>query len=637
MVDIVNGVGTIQINDTTPETVQLTLTDSQGTGLNVTSTQDVVFGIAPATKFVIIDPTDSIQGVAVTVTVQAQNQFGTVVPTYQNDVTLVASGNATGEGLVDIVNGIGTIQINDTTNETVQLTLSDTENTLLNVASTQDVVFGIAAATKFVIIDPADSVQGTAVTVTVQAQNQFGTIDTAYQNDVTLVASGNATGEGLVNIVNGVGTLQINDTTNETVQLTLTDSQSTGLNVTSTQDVVFGIAPATKFVIIDPADSVQGTAVTVTVQAQNNFGTIDTAYQNDVTLVTSGNATGGGVVNIVNGTGTKSINDNTAETVQLTLSDSQGTGLNVSSNQNVVFGIAPATKFVILNPTDTTVGSTVTVTVQAENNFGLIDPAYQNDVTLVTSGSATGGGLVNIVNGIGTKQITDAVAETVNLTLSDTQGTGLDVTSTQNVIFAVALIFQDTFNVGLFDNTLLNNHPPDIGLSWTQLINMNGSSGIKAYGIEDVAQPVSVVGFDMGSFYGANVSGGYAIANYEVEVRSIATGAATPIELGVRVSNTGNDGYFVRFNTTSSQLYKRVGGTWTAVGSAAGGVANNSIAKLQIIGTTLKFFINGTLTITATVTDISAAGVAGLGMGRLMVATDDETSIKADDFKVTLV
>ncbi|HET6224736.1 MAG TPA: hypothetical protein VFF27_00560 [Bacteroidia bacterium] len=636
LVDIVNGVGTIQINDTTPETVNLTLSDTGNTGLNVSSTQDVVFGIAPATKFIMLDPADSIQGVAVTVTVQAQNNFGTIDTNYQNDVTVVANGSATGAGLINIVNGVGTKQINDNVAQTVQLSLSDTQSTGLNVSSNQDVVFAIAPATKFIILDPADSVQGVAVTVTIQAQNNFGTIDTNYQSDVTLVTNGAATGGGLVDIVNGVGTKQVNDNVAQTVHLSLSDTQFTGLNISSNQDVVFGIAPATKFVIIDPADSVQGTAVTVTVQAQNNFGTIDTAYQNDVTLVTNGAATGGGLINIVNGVGTRQINDNTPQTVHLTLSDSQSTGLNISSNQDVVFGIAPATKFTILNPTDSTVGSQVTVTVQAENAFGLIDTNYQNDITLVTSGSATGGGLVNIVNGIGTRQITDGIAETVNLTLSDTQSTGLNISSTQNVVFSVVIIFQDSFTEGQFNNTPLNSHTPNIGLSWTQLINMNTSSGIKAYGLTGQAQPVSAA-LNKGSFYGANVSGGYLLADYEVEVKSVTTFTGAPLVLGVRVNNTGSNGYFVRFYTGGSQLYKRVGGTWTAIGSAGSGVANNATAKLQIIGTALKFFVNGTLTLSATVNDISAAGVAGLGMGRVMLSSDGELNLVADDFKVTLL
>ncbi|MHC4278155.1 MAG: hypothetical protein ACYSTI_12660, partial [Planctomycetota bacterium] len=58
------------------------------------------------------------------------------------------------------------------------------------------------------------------------------------------------------------------------------------------------------------------------------------------------------------------------------------------------------------------------------------------DVTLNADGSATGGGVVTIVNGVGTIAISDTVPETVNLTLTDSETTGLDVSSTQDVIFS---------------------------------------------------------------------------------------------------------------------------------------------------------------------------------------------------------
>lgn len=105
-----------------------------------------------------------------------------------------------------------------------------------------------ATATKFVILDPQDSPVGTPVVVTVQAQTSAGAVDTTFQQDVTLVVSGSATGGGLINIVNGVGTAAINDNVAETVTLSLQDSQATGLDVTSTQDLVF-FGPLDAFLI----------------------------------------------------------------------------------------------------------------------------------------------------------------------------------------------------------------------------------------------------------------------------------------------------------------------------------------------------------------------------------------------------
>src|SRR5207247_102392 len=142
-------------------------------------------------------------------------------------------------------------------------------------------------------------------------------------------------------------------------------SQSTGLTVTSTQNVVFAYGAATQFVIINPTDGTVDAAITVTVKAEDEYGNVVTNYSQDVTLATDGAATGGGVVDIVNGIGTKDISDHTAQTVNLSLSDSQSTGLTVTSTQNVVFGYGAATQFVIINPTDGTVDAAITVTVKA--------------------------------------------------------------------------------------------------------------------------------------------------------------------------------------------------------------------------------------------------------------------------------
>ncbi|MDP3734881.1 MAG: hypothetical protein Q8R39_00430 [bacterium] len=95
-----------------------------------------------------------------------------------------------------------------------------------------------------------------------------------------------------------------------------------------------------------------------------------------------------------------------------------------------------AVKFFIVNPDDSTAGVPVTVTVEARKQNNQVDTGYQSDVTLVAGGSATGGGVVDIVNGVGTRQINDLVAETVTLSLSDTETTGLDVSSTQTTIFS---------------------------------------------------------------------------------------------------------------------------------------------------------------------------------------------------------
>jgi hypothetical protein len=195
---------------------------------------------------------------------------------------------------------------------------------------------------------------------------------------------------------------------------------------------------AVKFVILNPDDSTAGTPVTITIEAQDSEDQVDESYQNDVTLVTDGSATGAGLVDVVNGVGTIEINDDVAETITLSLSDTEATGLDASSTEEVEFEAAEAdgaVKFVILEPSGGTAGTPVTITIEAQDSEDQVDESYQNDVTLVTDGSATGAGLVDIVNGVGTIEINDEVAETVILSLADTESTGLDVSSTQEVEF----------------------------------------------------------------------------------------------------------------------------------------------------------------------------------------------------------
>ncbi len=645
LVNIVGGRGLILVNDNTPETITLSLLDTEGTGLDVSATETITFGIAPAIKFEIIDPADGPQGTPITVTVQAINEFGAVDTNFQDDVTLLISGNGVtlpASGLVDIVNGVGTIDINDNVPEVAILGLFDSESTGLDVSSTQDVEFTLLPATQFVIINPVDGIQGVPTTVTIQAHNNLGTVDINCNLDVTLQVSGNATlptAGGLVDIVNGVGTIEVHDLTVETVTLSLVDTEATGLDVSSVEDVDFGPAAATKFVIVDPADSVQGAPVMVTVRAENDFGDLDTNYNQDVTLQVTGSATlpsAGGLVDIINGAGVIEVNDLSAETVNLSLIDSESTGLDVSAVQDVVFALAPATKFIIINPQDSLRGVAVSVTVRAENDFGDIDVNFQDNVTLLAGGSAivSNAGLIDIVNGIGSVEVNDSVAEVVNLSLSDTETTGLDVSDVEDIEFiAIGCVFEDSFTEATTD-TVLELHSPDGGDSWTQLIQVSGGT-LEVKELTDDLRG-GVVGNGTGVLYTADAGVVYPNADYAIEATQVK-GATDPksIVLAVRIQDVDNM-YAVRFNEVNSQLYKKVSGTWVALGAAGTGIANDSVARLQVVGNALTFFENYDIVLSETDIDISGAGKAGLGCGAVILVGDKIQNQKLDNIKVRL-
>ncbi|MFA6495464.1 MAG: YDG domain-containing protein, partial [Candidatus Paceibacterota bacterium] len=306
------------------------------------------------------------------------------------------------------------------------------------------------AATQFVILPSLAGTVDASTTVTVQAQKANGSVDTTYQDDVTLNATGSATGEGLVNIVDGVGVLSLRDTVAETVHLTLADSQSTGLAVTSSQDIVFVAGAVTQFVLNDPGNMNARTRLGYQLTRKDQYGNavsagILTAYLYSSSLSADHKFYGDPLLeNIITSV---SFSDGSAAASFWYYDDMPGVyDISVSDNTPVADGntgiddatrsvtvIPVAVKFVIITATSTSVDLPLTVTVQAQKTDNTVDVSFQDDVTLNATGSVTGEGTVNMVNGVGTKQLSNMFVENVVLSLADSQSTGLDVSSTANV------------------------------------------------------------------------------------------------------------------------------------------------------------------------------------------------------------
>jgi hypothetical protein len=125
---------------------------------------------------------------------------------------------------------------------------------------------------------------------------------------------------------------------------------------------------------------------TITVNG-TNFISGSTVYFNTVPKVTT-------YINSTQLTAEILASDLTADgAIEVTVvTDAPGGG---TSNAQI-FTIYPAvSKFVIVNPTDGTVDNPISIVIQALKTDNSIDTTYQNDVTLVASGSANGAGLVS--------------------------------------------------------------------------------------------------------------------------------------------------------------------------------------------------------------------------------------------------
>ena len=121
--------------------------------------------------------------------------------------------------------------------------------------------------------------------------------------------------------------------------------------------------------------------------------------------------TGTGLIDIVNGIANVTVNNLVAELVLITMADTQGTGLDVTSNQDLLWTPGPAVDIVFTDPPDNTVGNPVTVNLRALDAFGNLDYNFESDDSLNLTGSATGGGLIDIVAGVADVPVNNGSAQ----------------------------------------------------------------------------------------------------------------------------------------------------------------------------------------------------------------------------------
>jgi hypothetical protein len=193
--------------------------------------------------------------------------------------------------------------------------------------------------------------------------------------------------------------------------------------------------------------------------------------------------------------------------------------------------------------------------------------------------------------------------------------------------------FEDTFTDT--DGTVLGSHTPTVGTSWTVLWRSDAALDF----VITSNQCVGESNVNDGVIYTADAT--YPSADYDVTFTlvSMIELATAPLYIFVRIQDQENM-YGVRLSrqVTECQLYKKVSGTWTALGDLFDEPAAGSVCKLEIIGSALKFYDDGVEVASATDSDITAAGKAGLGLGggaELTAAGDDARAHVIDTLTIT--
>jgi hypothetical protein len=113
----------------------------------------------------------------------------------------------------------------------------------VSIGAHSEVVAGVTV--KFEILNPLDGFVDLPTVVTIKAYDQHGNVAIQESRRVTLVATGSATGAGTFSFNAGSIHITISDSVEETVDLSLVDVDSTNVDVSSTQNVVFVAKPRT--------------------------------------------------------------------------------------------------------------------------------------------------------------------------------------------------------------------------------------------------------------------------------------------------------------------------------------------------------------------------------------------------------
>lgn len=401
--------------------------DFTTTGLTKATSNTITIGAGGATKLGFGgQPTNSAAGAAISpaVTVLVQDASGNTVAGANNAVTIALLANPGGSTLsgtltVNAVNGVATFSDLSLDKVGTGYTLNATATGLTGATSNG---FNITAGTATQLVftqQPSNVVAGAniAPAVTVTAKDGQGNTVTSYSTAIGLTlgnnpGNGTLSGGGAVTPVSGVATfagLHIDKTGNN---YTLVANSGTLNQISSGFNVTPGAASQLVFTT-QPSNSVTGPpaviAPPVKVEVQDAQGNTLTSATTSITVAIGTNPPGNGVL-----AGTKTVNavagvatfsnlsiDKPGNGYTLT-ADGGGLPTETSATFNISVGTGNKLAFIV-QPSDAVVGQSVSPAVQVEIQDAQGNPVGgNNQITLVSSGPAISGAVVNASNGIAT-------------------------------------------------------------------------------------------------------------------------------------------------------------------------------------------------------------------------------------------
>jgi len=512
-------------------------------------------------------------------------------------------------------NGVVVLNVTDTVLENLNISVAGDTKTDDNTEGTLNV--GAGVLDKFIVTHDTTATAGVAESVTVTAYDVYTNIKTNYAGTITLDTNGTATaitwglttGNGTFNdggapvdtatytyagSDNGVAVFTITDTKAESMDIDISGGGK--LDDDSEGNLVVSATAHDHFTITHDSSATAGTADNITITTKDTYENTITNYTGMITVDTTGapttitwfKVTGGGTFNdggasvdtatytytgTDNGVVTLSINDTTAETINISAS---GNGKNDDNTEGDMVVNPDVLNYFVITHDNVAIQSVAeSMTVTAKDQYANIKTDYTGEITLDTDGTATtitwalntgagtfldGGASVDTAtytfagadSGVAIFDMTDDTAEVINIAVSDaaitddnTEGT-LDVQASSTTVDGAANLLptvikaQNATDLVVLDATLTNN-------SITAADTLQSVTIQKAGTITD--SDISAVKL----YYDSNNSGDYTPGvDAQAGTGTFSAGAITFSSLNITLPIAGTEDIYVIYNLDGS-------------------------------------------------------------------------------------
>jgi len=396
------GTGTFPATFKTVGNQTLTATDTLTAAITGTS-GTVALSSAAATHFAVTAPATATAGTALNATVTARDAYNNTSTGYSGTVHITSSdGAALLPADATLTGGTGSLSVTLKTAGSQTVTATDTVTASITGISSAITVGG-GAATHLAVTAPATATAGTAINVTVTAQDAYNNTSSGYAGTVHITSSDTAAAlPANATLTNGTGSLAVTLKTSGSQTVIATDTVTASITGTSGAIVVGGGA-ATHLSVTAPATAAAGTAFNFTVTAQDANNNTAAGYtgtvhftSSDAAAVLPANAT------LTNGTATFSATLKTAGNWTITGTDTATASITGVTGAIAVAASA-ATHYAVAAPATATAGTAFNFTVTAKDAYNNTAPSYVGTAHISSSDTAaTLGADAALTSGVGT-------------------------------------------------------------------------------------------------------------------------------------------------------------------------------------------------------------------------------------------